>query len=80
MRDRDQRIHADALRRHWRSNQVRRFKRHAIIFAASIARVHRRHFGVSSLCEDRAAAPAGAGAFGALAAVDRSLVEANLIV
>ncbi|MDZ3833191.1 MAG: type IV secretion system DNA-binding domain-containing protein [Sphingopyxis sp.] len=37
MRDRDQRIHADALRRHWRSNQVRRFKRHAIIFAASIA-------------------------------------------
>ena len=36
-RDRDQRIHADALRRHWRSNQARRFKRHAIILAGSIA-------------------------------------------
>ena len=36
-RARDQRIHADALRRHWRSNQARRFKRHAIILAGSIA-------------------------------------------
>lgn len=37
MRDQDRRIHADALRRHWRSNQARRFKRHAIILAGSIA-------------------------------------------
>src|SRR3546814_14960824 len=37
MRDRDRRIHADALRRHWRSNQARQFKRHAIILAGSIA-------------------------------------------
>ena len=33
----DRRIHADALRRHYRYSQTRRFKRHAAIMLSSIA-------------------------------------------